>query len=203
MVDDSDEVDPYDDADVVPVEQRKWKMNKFAPARFDPADDSTPGLPRRSDAVSLLVGDGLCACGCGEHPSGKKAKFCMGHDARLKGKLTRAHSAHVAIALVEETTGVATVIDPLEYADRFSTEKVDWRKLVTDAAKKILERRGSIDKRAAERKVLERAIRDSAVQVGRWEKTDSVAAIYKVDAGFEVEYVDEIGRIRQTVVAAS
>lgn len=176
-------------------------MNKFSPARYDPAVDSTKGLPRRSDSVSLLIGTGLCACGCGDTPSGKKAKFCMGHDARLKGVLTRVHSAGLEVALVEETTGTAEVLDPLVYADRFSTAKVDWRQLVLDAAAKIADRRGTIDRRAAERRVLERAASDGAVRIGRWDKTDSVAAIYQLEGGnYEVEYVDNVGRIRQTQV---
>lgn len=202
MVAECESDDPYDEADTVPAEPRKkWKMNKYSPARYNPVDDSTPGLPRREDSVSLLVGEGLCACGCGDTPSGKKAKFCMGHDARLKGKLTRAYSAHVSVALVEETTGTAEVVDPLTYAARFSTPKVDWEKLVRDAAAKIAQRRGKIDKRAAERKILERAATDGAIRVGRWEKTDSAAAIYQLeDGGYEVEYVDEVGRIRQTKV---
>lgn len=176
-------------------------MNKFSPARYDPAVDSTRGLPRRPDSVSLLVGTGLCACGCGDAPSGRKAKFCMGHDARLKGVLTRAYSAGLDIALIEETTGSAEVLEPLDYAERFSTPKVDWRKLVTDAAAKIAQRRGSIDKRASERKVLERAVTDGAIKTGRWDKTDSVAAIYALpDGAYEVEYVDEVGRIRTTKV---
>lgn len=196
---DDEDDDPYDQ----PLDRpdRKWKMNKFSPARYDPAIDSTRGLPPRPDSVSLIVGDGLCACGCGDSPSGKKAKFCMGHDARLKGVLQRVHSAGLTVALVEETTGTAEVLDPLDYADRFSTAKVDWRKLVTDAAAKIAERRGGIDRRAAERKVLERAATDGAVRVGRWDKTDSAAAIYALpDGRFEVEYVDEVGRIRTTIV---
>lgn len=198
---DEDE-DPYDEPLGRP--DRKWKMNKFSPARYDPAVDSTKGLPRRSDSVSLLVGDGLCACGCGDTPAGKKAKFCMGHDARLKGVLTRAHSAGLTVALVEETTGAAEVIDPLFYADRFSTPKVDWRKLVLDAAAKIAERRGSVDRRASERRVLERAASDGAVRIGRWDKTGSVAAIYQLANGsYEVEYVDEVGRIRQTEVGVA
>lgn len=194
--------DPYDEPD--PEPKRKWKMNKFSPARYNPTDDSTPGLPRRPDSVSLLVGDGLCACGCGEAPTGKKAKFRMGHDARLKGRLTRAHSAGFTLALVEETTGTAEVLDPLTYADRFSTAKVNWRQLVEEGAAKISQRRGTIDKRAAEKRVLERATRDGAIKVGRWDKTDSVAAIYRLEGGaFEVEYVDETGRIRQTRVEAN
>lgn len=194
------EPDEYDEPARAP---RKWKMNKYSPARYDPSVDSTPGLPERSDAVSLVVGVGLCACGCGNTPAGKKARFCMGHDARLKGVLTRAYSAGLAVALVEQTTGTAEVLDPLTYADRFSTERVDWRKLVTDSAGRIADRRGGIDRRSAERQVLERAARDGAVKVGKWDRTDSVAAIYKMpDGRTEIEFVDEIGRVRNTIVEA-
>ena len=200
MVPDSD--DPYDEPEYT---KRVWKMNKYSPARYDPRDDSTPGLPRKEDYISLLVGDGMCACGCGSAPNGKTARFCMGHDARLKGMLTRAHSAGVGVALVEETTGAITTLEALEYADQFSSEKVDWRKLVSDATAKIKERRGDIDKRASEREVLRRATENGAVRVGRWEKTDSVAAIYVVPGSgeYEVEYVDENGRIRSQKVAVA
>lgn len=192
--------DPYDE--VVEIPTRKWKMNKFSPARYDTKVDSTPGLPRRPDSVSLLIGEGLCACGCGETLTGRKARFRMGHDAKLKGKLTRAHAAQVTVSLVEESTGVADVLDPLEYADRFSTDKMDWRKYVTDSAAKVAERRGTIDRDAAQRRVMEKAASsDNVVKVGRWDKTDSVAVIYRVDGGHEVEYVDEQGRIRQQFVA--
>lgn len=194
-----DEPEP-DEADPVRM-NRKWKMNKYSPARYDPQVDSTPGLPARADAVSLVAGSGLCACGCGDNPAGRKAKFCMGHDARLKGVLMRAFSAGIDIALYEQTTGTAEVIDPLTYADRFSTEKVDWRKLVTDAADRVRERRGGVDRRAAERRVLERAAKDGAVRVGKWDKTDSVAAIYDLgDGKVEIEFVDEVGRVRNKVV---
>lgn len=180
---------------------RKWKMNKYSPARYDPSVDSTPGLPRRSDAVSLVVGIGLCACGCGNNPAGRKAKFCMGHDARLKGVLMRAYSAGLNLALVEQTTGTAEVVDPLVYADQFSTEKVNWRKLVQEAADRVRERRGGIDRRTAERAVLERAARDGAVRVGKWDKTDSVAAIYDLgDGKIEIEFVDDVGRVRNKIV---
>lgn len=196
-----EEPDPYDE--IVEVPTRKVKMNKFSPARYDTSIDSTPGLPRRAESVSLLIGEGLCACGCGETLTGKKARFRMGHDAKLKGKLTRAHSASITIALIEETTGAAEVLEPLAYADRFSTDKADWRKIVTDSAAKVAERRGTIDRRQAERAVLERAASDGAVRVGRWDKTDSVAAIYRLPTGeYEVEFVDEVGVIRQQKVAS-
>lgn len=196
--DEYDDEDPYEE----PVEKptRKWKMNKYSPARYDPKVDSTPGLPRRADSVSLLVGTGLCACGCGMAPAGKKARFCMGHDARLKGVLARAQSAGVSVALVEESDGSTEVIDPLTYAGRFSTPKVDWVKLTQDAVAKIAERRGGIDRRAAERRLLADAAANGAVRIGRWDKTDSVAAIYRGESGFEVEFVDELGRIKRVQV---
>lgn len=191
--------DPYDDDD--DYEPRKWKMNKFNPDKYDPRADSTPGLPRRAGSISLLVGTGMCGCGCGNAPTGDKARFQMGHDARLKGKLTRALAARVDVALVEETDGTVTVVSPLEYAARFSTDKVDWTALIQASVDKILERRGRVDRRASERRVLDRAIKDGAVRTGRWDATDSVAAIYRLEDGsFEVEYVDEDGSIKQQKV---
>jgi hypothetical protein len=196
--DDDSEPDPYDEE---PYEPRKVKMNKFNPNKYDPRSDSTPGLPRREGSISLLVGRGLCGCGCGSAPAGNGARFLMGHDAKLKGKLARVLAARLQVALVEETTGTTEVLDPVEYAARFSTKKVDWAGLVRASADKVLERRGAVDRRAAERAVLDRATRDGAVRVGRWDATDSVAAIYRLDGGgYEVEFVELDGSIRQTQV---
>lgn len=197
---DRDDDDPYNEPIVTAAERRTYKMSKFNPTEYRPADDSTEGLPARPDVVCILVGDGLCACGCGEAPAGRGTRFCMGHDARLKGVLTRAHSAQVGIALYENSTGVADVVTALEYAARFSSTKTDWVKLVEDGAAKISARRGPDERRAAERRVLERASRDGAIRVGRWEATDSVAAIYLEDGKYVVEYVDAVGRIQQATV---
>lgn len=197
-----DDEDPYDEPVVIAEEQRTYKMAKFNPAEYRPSDDSTPGLPARQDAISLLVGDGLCACGCGDAPRGRGTKFVMGHDAKLKGVLTRAHASQVQIALYENSTGVADVVSAIDYAARFTSTKTDWTELVQNGADKITARRGNVDKRFAERQVLERATRDGAVRVGRWEKTDSVAAIYHdpVTNKYTVEYVDSVGRIQQTEI---
>lgn len=194
--------DPYDEPIVIASEQRTYKMAKFNPADYRPSDDSTPGLPARDNAVSILVGEGLCGCGCGEAPAGRGTKFLMGHDARLKGVLTRAHASQVRIALFENSTGVADVVDPLEYAARFTSTKTDWTELVQAGADKIAARRGNVDRRFAERQVLDRATRDGAVRVGRWEATDSVAAIYHdpVTNKYTVEYVNSVGRIEQVEV---
>jgi hypothetical protein len=140
MVPDSDafEEDPWDH---VPAKPATWRMGKFNPAKYHPAFDTTPGLPVRPDEVGLLVGEHLCACGCATE-SGSKAKFCMGHDVRLKGVLIRAASSEARVVLYNELDGWAETetISPLAYADRFSTEKADWRALVTASVERIIAR---------------------------------------------------------------
>lgn len=196
-----DSDDPYDEPIVIAEEQRTWKMSKFNPAEYDPADDSTPGLPKRRDAVTILVDAGMCACGCGEAPAGTRTRFCMGHDARLKGALTRALASKVNIA-VYAADGTNEVVSPTEYAARFSSAKTDWVTLIEDGAAKIAARRGVTDARAAEREVIARAARDGAIRVGKWGSTGYAAAIYHdPETGkHTVEYVDEVGRIQQVEV---
>lgn len=82
-------------------------MKRFKPETYNPTDDSSfhRKAVERSEkdrAVVLLVADGECHCGCGEKTNGK-SRFRMGHDARLKGKLIRAHLAKVDV--VQGTAG--------------------------------------------------------------------------------------------------
>lgn len=142
MVDDVDEfdVDPWS---LVPPKPKSWRMGQFDPKKYHPVHDTTPGLPIRADALGLLVGDLLCPCGCGDTSANPtKTQFCQGHDVRLKGMLIRAASVEASIVLYNELDGWVEMetMDALAYADRFSTEKVDWRGYVSASVARIISR---------------------------------------------------------------
>lgn len=71
---------------------RKQKQEERRNAELN--GEKIPSKKRRSLPFGLSMepaveGEGLCECGCGEKPLGKKGRFLPGHDARLKGRLIR------------------------------------------------------------------------------------------------------------------
>ena len=68
----------------------------------------------------------MLACGCGERPGSATARFRMGHDAKLKGVLARAHASGSELALFAEDTGIAETMTAAAYAAQFSSDKIDW-----------------------------------------------------------------------------
>lgn len=180
-------------------------MPRFNPRRWNPGKESSPGLrtvdPRRivlamstetltanRDEPEIRLG---CPCGCGEMPRGTNAKFAMGHDARLRGKLIRAHLTGTEILYVVEGKQMPPLI-AMQVAARYG-----WGHYL-DAA--ILRREGK------NREVLQRALGSTRlVRVGRWEYTGQVAAVYGTpdEAEYEIEYVTRQGDIRRTRVDAA
>lgn len=78
-------------------------MARFNPNTYNPADDSSEGTWELNlPGVALIQGEGICPCGCTDHPKGTKSRFVMGHDARLKGKLIRAHITDTPVHLLDE-----------------------------------------------------------------------------------------------------
>ena len=79
-------------------------MARFSAAKYDPRQDSSRGTKalRSSgfEGVLLKVAEGECACGCGETLKHAGRKFRQGHDARLRGILTRAHLTRQPVTLV-------------------------------------------------------------------------------------------------------
>lgn len=157
-----------------------------------------------------------CPCGCGEFPRGSKAEFCMGHDARLRGKLIRAYMTGTKIVYVmraafdtgdggevildsrvpEWTSGP---IDPLEIARRFEVKgkNFTWEHYLEEA----VERR-----EGKNREVLARAVGSKRlITVGRWEYTGQVAAVYRLDNEdyYEIEYVTKAGGVKKARVPAA
>ena len=86
-------------------------MASFNKDTYDPRSESSNGVEQEGFLVlSLTTGKDVeggrpsCLCGCGGTPSGKKARFIPGHDARYKGMLNRAHIAGVKVVIVEDGT---------------------------------------------------------------------------------------------------
>lgn len=202
----SSATDTFDDHTEVARTGKKTKMKRFNASKYDPKVDSSfgythPGGTRLAhpDAVILEVVGGdpaLCACGCAEAPRGKGATFGMGHDARLRGKLARALAAGSKIVLTDVNKQVTEVLDPEDYASRFSTEKLDWAESIRESASKA---RGKGE--SAERAILAKALgpqvgETKLIKIGRWEKTGKIVAVYQDGKVIRYEYADGNGNAR-------
>ncbi len=169
-------------------------MPKFNPNRWVPTDDSSLGFrttdPKRVVLNVLRTDREGCPCGCATMPVGAKARFSMGHDATLRGKLIRAHLMDVEIRLVyngnEEQFEIYTAAD---LADLHH-----WKSYLDAAVMK---------REIANRQVVKKATESSeCLEIGRWRYTGQVAAIYPSSTGdFMVEHVDRAGAIRRTKVS--
>lgn len=188
-------------------------MGQFRPLQYDPRQDSSPGAedyhadrdaPDGSEAaagfypdetVILITADGTCACGCGQTPKGKTSNFCMGHDARLRGKLIRAHLMGYEVAVYD---GGLVVSGP---AMTFATN-LGWECYLEDAERKESGRvQGTLER--ANARVLAKAMgpqigEKRLVKVGRWEYSGQVIAFYQNgdNPELEVEYVTKSGEIK-------
>lgn len=104
--------------------------------QYDPASESTTTLQKRSRETGRLmldVSNGTCLCGCKEPTPGR---FRPGHDARLKGKLTRAAIAKVKVAVIKN--GSEKEMTARAFAKEVSTDSYDWTPALdraVDAAK--------------------------------------------------------------------
>lgn len=166
----------------------KSQMEKYSPGR-----DSSAGHKKEADERDVLIlamshrtAQGQtdligCPCGCNEAPSGKGTTFKMGHDARLRGKLIRAHLTG---------TKVVEVVDGEERkpvtAMKLANEH-EWGEYLKEA---VARREGK------NREVLQKALNSKRlVKVGRWEHTGQVVAVYNNGDGetYDIEYVTRGG----------
>jgi len=178
-------------------------MPHFAITKYDPAEDSTAGQEEYAKQTGCVVLNAVrreddheligCPCGCEGVPVGRKATFLMGHDARLRGKLIRAHLTDTKV--IQCTDGVrgssrTAMSVASDYGDSF-----------VDALKGAdLRREGK------NREVVQKALHSKRlVKVGRWQYTGQVAAIYSTPGGdeYEIEYVTKQGETRKVRVPAS
>lgn len=171
-------------------------MPRFVASKWKPVDDSTPGFrtvdPRRVVLAQVTNDQRVgCPCGCQGYPLGTKAIFSMGHDARLRGKLIRAHLMGVEIVYVVDGTQV-----PAQTAMKVA-EQFDWGPYLESA---VLRREGK------NREVLQRAMgSERCLKVGRWDTTGQVVAVYRDERNtdmYEIEYVDPAGNVKRSRVPA-
>lgn len=171
-------------------------MPRFVANKWKPVDDSTPGYrtvdPTRVVLAQVYEGARVgCPCGCKGYPLGDKAKFAMGHDARLRGKLIRAHLMGVEVVFVVNDVEVS----PTSAVDVASL--YGWKEYLDSA---VLRREGK------NREVLARALgSERLLQVGRWQTTGQVVAVYRDEKNtdmYNIEYVDGAGNVKRARVPA-
>lgn len=182
-------------------------MPRFAVTKYKPEQDSSKSQKAqklaKSDGVLVLevksrkveVGQGdkkqkvdqlSCPCGCGEFTADRKTTFRMGHDARLRGALQRAHltGAKVVRILDGKAEGAKTA---KEYASQFGGS-------FTKAIEAADSRR-----QKANREVLQKAMKSTRlIKVGRHETTGQVVAVREASNDspnrFDIEYVTQQGQ---------
>jgi hypothetical protein len=175
-------------------------MPHFNPKKYDPAADSSESCHGYADRTHFLTleistdaeGRASCPCGCNEFPVGKKAVFLMGHDARMRGKLIRAHMTDTSVVFASEG-GWSQPATAMDIAVRYGESFVDALKAA------VLRRDGK------NREVVISALNsDRLIKVGRWSYTGQVVAVYGKagDEEYDIEYVTKTGEKRRVRVPA-
>lgn len=143
--------------------------------KYDPRTDSTPGVthPFNPDkTVVLQVVEKGCPCGCGQTAMSRGRTFAMGHDARYRGKLIRAHVAGAGVAQVtlDEKGEIVAALErtPMELAERHG-----WERYLEEASERE-ENRLKLRRERANRDLTAKAIGPQIgdrklIKVGRWE----------------------------------
>lgn len=185
-------------------------MARFRVSAYDPRNDSSenteawrPGYKKNPDGLAGVILDWRsplppsehlqpCMCGCRSAVASRRVRFAPGHDARLKGRLTRAYATatpvHILRNPVTRAKGLAGLADvatttALEVASIFSTDRFDWGVAVTRAAKKLTA--GDLSRAlASDRNILARALDENRhpglvlLHVGKWDRTGHLLAVY-------------------------
>lgn len=174
----------------------RFNINKYDPANDSSTDPSSQKASRETGCVVLRLAKNHqrlgCPCGCGEMPKGKHATFAMGHDARLRGKLIRAHLTGTQIILAVPADDLTIRRHKPTTAMRMASEH-GWEDALLDA-----ERR----REGKNLQVLQRALGSKRlVRVGRWEYTGQVVAVYTGSEHngetYDIEYVTKQGDVKQ------
>lgn len=167
-------------------------MGRFIESRYSPVDDSSVGFRTHNpQALVLAKRAGGCPCGCNLNPKGKRAVFRMGHDARLRGKLIRAHLT--ATKVIEIVDGK---VQPAQDAEKIA-EYYGWTRYLAAARDR---------KYGKSKEILRRALRSKRlIKVGRWSYTGEVVAVYETagEGEFEIEYLTKTGEKRTARVPAN
>lgn len=62
----------------------------------------------------------FCACGCGQQPAGRKARFLPGHDAKLKSRILIAHKAKRSLDFQQQQVVPDAVAAQLGWSEWFN-----------------------------------------------------------------------------------
>lgn len=163
-------------------------MSSFDPATWSPGHDSSPEYADRADSEGIVfidVSHEACLCGC---RGATESRFVPGHDARLKGKLIRAHLMETPVWWSRDSRSIT----PLELASRFG-----WREWLEKAEqrrwKKCLELAGRAEDAP-----------DDVVKAGIWDKTGMPFVIFrtKKPQWWRMEYVDRAGKSKRMKLEA-
>lgn len=180
-------------------------MPRFNKKRWHPSHDSSVRHIQRAIKEKKIFLDRAydesgeragCPCGCAQIPTGKKAIFAMGHDARFRGILIRAHLTSTPIVYVVKG-GKQDGVEHLTTAWELSEE---YGPHFSGPVAKAVQRREDQN-----RAVLAKAMGSKRlIRVGRWEYTGQVMAVYgeNGDAQYDVEYVTKQGEIKRKRVDA-
>lgn len=169
-------------------------MPRFVKSKYDPKkESSTDALSvktqKETGAVVLRRKDeDGCPCGCGDASASKKTTFLMGHDARLRGKLIRAHLMEVGIVRILGKT-VANAVPAMAVAKEYK-----WAKYLDEAIKRRDDQNKKVLAKATSKKGAKRLIK-----VGKWDRTGQVVAVYrngKDGDKVDIEYVTKDGKIQ-------
>lgn len=182
-------------------------MARFNPTKYNPADDSSPGTEKHRqggkapvtvvlDWTPLTAADRVCPCGCRE-PLAKDSRFRMGHDARLRGKLVRAHVTGTDVTIVKGRD--VSTSSALAVAEQFSSPQLDWRASLREAEGRYSNARSRVD--AANAEILKRASGPQVgdrklVKVGRWSYTGEILAVYTDRDVAVFEYTAKSGEVK-------
>lgn len=166
-------------------------------AKYDPRTDSSAGTDeyrQDGDGVILMQRPGDCPCGCLTKPLSKGRTFAMGHDARFRGILIRAHCTGNEVTVIDPDSKEREVFKAMALA-----ETHDWAEYLATAKTREDEKaQRRLDR--ANKEVLNKALQPGdkkLIKVGRWEHTGQVVAIYEDSGMVEFEYVTKSGDVRR------
>lgn len=139
------------------AEEAKTEAVAEQPTGYKPETDSTPAqqaTAKKTGRVVLDLSNKRCLCGCtGEC----KGRFQPGHDAKLRGKLTRAAIAGVDLTIIID--GKRQDVKPRRFAEIISNDKHDWAAALdkaieagAKAAEDAKKRKAEAAKKAEERR---------------------------------------------------
>lgn len=175
-------------------------MGRFNVRDWTPRSDSSDGvdydkigLNPETTMVLARPTERSCYCGCQTDPSGRGRKFAMGHDARLRGKLIRAHLTGTPVAYL-----AGDIVQDEGTAMTFAATHGWGQYLKTAETKQGPTIRAKLE--ASNRRVTTAAVGPQVgdrrlVRVGRWDYTGQVLAVYDDGGRFQIEYVTKKGDV--------